>query len=274
METLLRWVFMPFLIFFFLISSIKTPICFSSISHIQAQTLTEIFLSFSIRFCIRPLLSHGFEVFSCNFSMFLLFFPDLSLSVPGKLFLFPFEAALFLSLERGLPSERHLFAALQFENPTALSKDLGISLIAAKEGNFLEAERIFLGGPESAGNFFQCTERRGRGGGGRRESVTRVSLNSGGSTRLRTRSNLFLVVCKCFSILTSSTVVLCIAVNVLSAIRSFKDGYDVFDGIFRCYEVLIAAFVVLAETEWELIKFLKCTCPRINGYIRLSWQVM
>nr|XP_048332289.1 uncharacterized protein LOC107435404 isoform X2 [Ziziphus jujuba var. spinosa] len=194
--------------------------------------------------------------------------------IRGKLFLFPFEAALFLSLERGLPSERHLFAALQFENPTALSKDLGISLIAAKEGNFLEAERIFLGGPESAGKFFQCTERRGRGGGGRRESVTRVSLNSGGSTRLRTRSNLFLVVCKCFSILTSSTVVLCIAVNVLSAIRSFKDGYDVFDGIFRCYEVLIAAFVVLAETEWELIKFLKCTCPRINGYIRLSWQVM
>ncbi|KAH7522190.1 hypothetical protein FEM48_Zijuj07G0112100 [Ziziphus jujuba var. spinosa] len=176
--------------------------------------------------------------------MFLLFFPDLSLSVPGQLFLFPFEAALFLSLERGLPSERHLFAALQFENPTALSKDLGISLIAAKEGNFLEAERIFLGGPESAGKFFQCTERRERGGGGRRESVTRVSLNSGGSTRLRMRSNLFLVVCKCFSILTSSTVVLCIAVNV-------------FDGIFRCYEVLIAAFVVLAETEWELIKFLK-----------------
>ncbi|XP_060676425.1 uncharacterized protein LOC132799364 isoform X5 [Ziziphus jujuba] len=217
-----------------------------------------------LRFCIRPLLSHGFEVFSCNFSMFLLFFPDLSLSVPGQLFLFPFEAALFLSLERGLPSEHHLFAALQFENPTA------------KEGNFLEAERIFLGGPESAGKFFQCTERRGRGGRGRRESVTRVSLNSGGSTRLRRRSNLFLVLCKCFSILTSSTVVLCIAVTVLSAIRSFKDGYDVFDGIFRCYEVLIAAFVVLAETEWELIKFLKIqsTCPRINGYIRLSWQVM
>ncbi|KAH7546515.1 hypothetical protein FEM48_Zijuj01G0209000 [Ziziphus jujuba var. spinosa] len=61
------------------------------------------------------------------------------------------------------------------------------------------------------------------------------------------RSDLFLVVCKCFSILTSSTAVLCIAVNV-------------FDGIFRCYEVLIAAFVVLAETEWEfIIKFWKST---------------
>ncbi|XP_060668235.1 uncharacterized protein LOC112490571 [Ziziphus jujuba] len=104
-----------------------------------------------------------------------------------------------------------------------------------------------------------------------------MSLNSGGSTRLRTRSDPFLVVCKYFSILTSPTAILCIAVNVLSAVRSFKDGYDVFDGIFQCYEVLIAAFVVLAETEREfIIKFWKiqCTCQRINGYIRLSWLVM
>ncbi|XP_060669462.1 uncharacterized protein LOC107429382 [Ziziphus jujuba] len=93
---------------------------------------------------------------------FFCFFPNLSLSVRGQLCLFPFEAALFLLLERGLSSEHHRFAALQFENPTGLSKDLGVSLIAAKEGNFLKAERIFLGGPESAGKFFQCAERRGR----------------------------------------------------------------------------------------------------------------
>ncbi|KAK3185163.1 hypothetical protein Dsin_032449 [Dipteronia sinensis] len=33
---------------------------------------------------------------------------------------------------------------------------------------------------------------------------------------------------------------------------------DIFDGIFRCYAVLIALFVVLAETEWRyVIKFWK-----------------
>ncbi|KAH7542751.1 hypothetical protein FEM48_Zijuj02G0108000 [Ziziphus jujuba var. spinosa] len=72
-----------------------------------------------------------------------------------------------------------------------------------------------------------------------------MSLNSGGSTRLRKKSDPFLVVCKYFSILTSPTAILYIVVNV-------------FDGIFQCYEVLIAAFVVLAKTEWEfIIKFWK-----------------
>ncbi|KAG2409988.1 uncharacterized protein HKW66_Vig0006530 [Vigna angularis] len=33
---------------------------------------------------------------------------------------------------------------------------------------------------------------------------------------------------------------------------------NIFDGIFRCYAVIIAAFVVLAETEWSFIlKFSK-----------------
>jgi len=41
---------------------------------------------------------------------------------------------------------------------------------------------------------------------------------------------------------------------VLSAIQSFKNGEDVFDGILRCYAVLIALFVVVAETEWERIQ--------------------
>ncbi|XVF44857.1 hypothetical protein PTKIN_Ptkin02bG0157500 [Pterospermum kingtungense] len=47
-------------------------------------------------------------------------------------------------------------------------------------------------------------------------------------------------------------------VNILSAVRSFENGSDVFDGIFRCYAVVIAFFVVLAETEWGfIIKFWK-----------------
>ncbi|KAF7843025.1 Golgi apparatus membrane protein TVP [Senna tora] len=79
-------------------------------------------------------------------------------------------------------------------------------------------------------------------------------------TRIRARPDPFLVVCRCFSFLTSLAAILCIAVNVLSAVRSFKHGSDVFDGIFRCYAVLIACFVALAETEW--------------GFIIKFWQVL
>lgn len=33
---------------------------------------------------------------------------------------------------------------------------------------------------------------------------------------------------------------------------------QIFDGIFRCYAVVIAVFVVVAETEWEFVmKFSK-----------------
>lgn len=78
------------------------------------------------------------------------------------------------------------------------------------------------------------------------------------STRLRTRPDLFLVLCRCFSVITCLVAILCIFVNVLSAIRSFKDETDIFDGIFRCYAVAIALFVVVAETEWSfIIKFSK-----------------
>ncbi|CAK7355260.1 unnamed protein product [Dovyalis caffra] len=75
------------------------------------------------------------------------------------------------------------------------------------------------------------------------------------SSRLRARPgpDPLLVICRCFSFVTSLTAILCAAVNVLSAVRSFKDRSDVFDGIFRCYAVLIAAIVVVAETEWGFI---------------------
>ncbi|KAK7302580.1 hypothetical protein RJT34_13472 [Clitoria ternatea] len=77
-------------------------------------------------------------------------------------------------------------------------------------------------------------------------------------SRLRTRPNPFLWLCRCLSFVTSFSAILCIAVNVLSAIRSFQHQYDIFDGIFRCYAVFIACFVVLAETEWSfIIKFSK-----------------
>ncbi|KAK7363074.1 hypothetical protein VNO77_05203 [Canavalia gladiata] len=73
------------------------------------------------------------------------------------------------------------------------------------------------------------------------------------SSRTRCRADPLLVACRGFSFLTSLAAILCIAVNILSAVRSFKHASDIFDGIFRCYAVLIAAFVVLAETEWSFV---------------------
>ncbi|KAM7470602.1 hypothetical protein LguiA_008785 [Lonicera macranthoides] len=78
--------------------------------------------------------------------------------------------------------------------------------------------------------------------------------------RVRKRPDPFLVVCKCFSVITSLAAILCIGVNVLSAVQSFKHGYDIFDGIFRCYAVAFAIFVVVVETEW--------------GYIMKYWKVL
>ncbi|KDP29988.1 hypothetical protein JCGZ_18755 [Jatropha curcas] len=90
--------------------------------------------------------------------------------------------------------------------------------------------------------------------GGEGQSVPRLSSSS----RIRTGPDPFLVVCRCFSFLTALTAILCVAVNVLSAVRSFKDGSDVFNGIFRCYAVVIAFIVVVAETEWGFVtKFWK-----------------
>ncbi|CAL5359740.1 unnamed protein product [Camellia sinensis] len=81
-----------------------------------------------------------------------------------------------------------------------------------------------------------------------------ASTSASAAIRVRSRPDPFLVICRCFSIVTSAAAILCISVNILSAIHSFKDGSDIFDGIFRCYAVVIAMFVVVAETEWGFIK--------------------
>ncbi|XP_075478579.1 uncharacterized protein LOC142519471 [Primulina tabacum] len=72
------------------------------------------------------------------------------------------------------------------------------------------------------------------------------------SARSRSRGpDLFLITCRGFGVVTALTAIFCIAINVISAIQSFRNGNDIFDGIFRCYAVVIAIFVVIAETEWE-----------------------
>jgi len=88
------------------------------------------------------------------------------------------------------------------------------------------------------------------------ENVERTA--SGSAIRLRVRTDPFLVVCRFFRVITAAVALLCIGVNVLSAIRSFENQADIFDGIFRCYAIVLAFFVALAETEWGLIfRFLK-----------------
>lgn len=46
-------------------------------------------------------------------------------------------------------------------------------------------------------------------------------------SRLSNRADPFLVVCRCFSFVTSLVAILCVVVNVLAAIRSFRDSHDV-----------------------------------------------
>lgn len=61
----------------------------------------------------------------------------------------------------------------------------------------------------------------------RNEDPDNVPIASS-STRLRTTPDPFLVVCRCFSLITAVTAILCIAVNILSAVRSFKNEADVY----------------------------------------------
>ncbi|KAL0547645.1 hypothetical protein IC582_017590 [Cucumis melo] len=91
-------------------------------------------------------------------------------------------------------------------------------------------------------------ERNGEGAPGASSSSSSSQI-----TRPRRSVDPLLVTCRFFSVITALTAILCIVSNVISAIRSFKNQSDIFDGIFRCYAVVITFFVVLAETEWEFI---------------------
>lgn len=69
------------------------------------------------------------------------------------------------------------------------------------------------------------------------------------SSRIRAGPDPFLVVCRCFSFVTALVGILCIAVNVLSAVRSFKNGSDVcfsflYTGISKIYVCLCEVLIV------------------------------
>ncbi|KAJ6371950.1 hypothetical protein OIU77_002296 [Salix suchowensis] len=69
-------------------------------------------------------------------------------------------------------------------------------------------------------------------------ALSRVSSSSSrarAAAAVRPGPDPLLVICRCFSFVTSLTAILCVAVNVLSAVRSFKDGSDVRLSISKCY---------------------------------------
>ncbi|KAJ9538014.1 hypothetical protein OSB04_030747 [Centaurea solstitialis] len=85
-------------------------------------------------------------------------------------------------------------------------------------------------------------------------SSSNTTTTAGGySIKVKAKPDPVLATCRCFSLITVVAAFLCIVVNVISAIRSFRDVSDIFDGIFRCYAVVIAVFVIVAETEWTFI---------------------
>lgn len=92
-------------------------------------------------------------------------------------------------------------------------------------------------------------------GGGEEEDLENQIARASSSSRLSRvrRMDPVLVVCRCFGLVTSITAILCIFVNVVTAVRSFKNRSDIFDVVFRGYAVVIALLVAVAETEWSFI---------------------
>ncbi|KAL1802850.1 hypothetical protein DCAR_0934506 [Daucus carota subsp. sativus] len=87
-------------------------------------------------------------------------------------------------------------------------------------------------------------------------SSTEGESSSKNRSTARPGPDVFLIVCRCFSVITALAAILCIVVNVISAVRSFKHGSDIFNGISRCCGVLIAVFVVIAETECRFLSMI------------------
>lgn len=78
----------------------------------------------------------------------------------------------------------------------------------------------------------------GRSGGG---------SSSTNPARARMRTDSFLIVCRCFGLITAVAAILCIAVNILAAVRSFKNELDV--------SILFCFFTMFAYTEMKGLCF-------------------
>lgn len=88
---------------------------------------------------------------------------------------------------------------------------------------------IFYRGPTNLSEMAGInTEGEGESSQPRRESSVGPSANG---ARLRARTDPFLIVCRCFSVFTSIAAILCIVANVLTAVRSIKNGTDLINSV-------------------------------------------
>lgn len=64
-------------------------------------------------------------------------------------------------------------------------------------------------------------------------------------SKLANRADPFLVVCRCFSVVTSLIAILCVVVNVLAAVRSFRDSHDVISRhLSRCQGIRLLVVLI------------------------------
>lgn len=87
---------------------------------------------------------------------------------------------------------------------------------------------------------------------GEEEDLVRTASTSS-TTRLRVRTDPFLLVCRGFSVITALTAILCIVVNVLSAIRSFKDGSDVLFSLYPCAYLYMKCICFYVEVKFWVV---------------------
>ena len=107
-----------------------------------------------------------------------------------------------------------------------------------------------------------------------------LSRRSSSSSRARAAAAVrpgpdpLLVICRCFSFVTSLTAILCVAVNVLSAVRSFKDGSDVRLYISKCIYALGEWGSMWGIDVWLVVvlcRFLMEYSGVMRWWLRLSW---
>ncbi|KAG6543018.1 hypothetical protein Mapa_015514 [Marchantia paleacea] len=62
-----------------------------------------------------------------------------------------------------------------------------------------------------------------------------------------------LLMFRALTLITALSALTCMVVNLVSLLRSFRWKVEIFVGILRIYAVVFAAFVAIAETEWQWV---------------------
>lgn len=88
---------------------------------------------------------------------------------------------------------------------------------------------------------------------------TAVDVHHGDYERARDPSDrdhdadvdLALILFRSLTVVTAIAAILCMIVNFVSILRTFRLHFDIFVGVLRIYAVILAAFIAVAETEWN-----------------------